>query len=85
MPRYVCSHSIRIRQPFWRHYGLRISRAASKVNEIQEAVKYQYDKVEIDMPVFMDDIAAVGTVDNIRKGIYNWRRMEVKKKRYMDQ
>ena len=27
-PQYVCWHSTRIRQPFWRHYGLRISRAA---------------------------------------------------------
>ena len=28
VPRYVCWHSILIRQPFWRHYGSRISRAA---------------------------------------------------------
>ena len=33
--------------------------STSRVNEIQEAVKYQYGKVKIDMPVFMDDIAAV--------------------------
>ena len=52
----------------------------SRVNEIQEAVKYQYGKVEISMPVFMDDIAAVGTADNIRKGIQNCRRMEIEKK-----
>ena len=32
------------------------------------------------MPVFMDDIAAVGTADNIRKGIQNCRRMEIEKK-----
>ena len=32
------------------------------------------------MPVFMDDIAAVGTADNIRKGIRNCRRMEIEKK-----
>ena len=30
----------------------------SRVNKIQEAVKYQYGKVEIGMPVSMDDIAA---------------------------
>ena len=30
----------------------------SRVNEIQEAVKYQYGKVEIGMPVSIDDIAA---------------------------
>ena len=46
----------------------------SRVNEIQEAVKYQYGKVEIGMPVFMDDIAAIGTADN-RKGIQNCRRI----------
>ena len=43
-------------------------------------MKYQYSKVEIDMPVFMEDIAAVGTTDDIRKGIQNCRRMEIEKK-----
>ena len=43
--------------------------STSKVNTIQEAMTYQYGKVEIGMPVFMDDIAAVKTVDKIRKGI----------------
>ena len=52
----------------------------SGVNEIQEAKKYQYGKVEIGMPVFMDDIAGVGTADNIRKRIENCRRMEIEKK-----
>ena len=32
------------------------------------------------MPVFMDDIAAAGTADSIRKGIQNCRRMEAEKK-----
>ena len=41
--------------------------SSSRVNKIQEAVKYQYGKVEIGIPVFMDDIAAVGTADDIRK------------------
>ena len=36
------------------------------------------------MPVFMNDKAAVGTADNIRKGIQNCRRMEIEKKRYTD-
>ena len=54
--------------------------STSRVNEIQEAVKYQYGKVEIGMPVFMDNIAAVETADNIRKGIKNRRRMEIEKK-----
>ena len=43
-------------------------------------MKYQYGKVTIGMPVFMDDIAAVGTEDNIRKGIQNCRRIEIEKK-----
>ena len=47
---------------------------------IQEVVKYQYGKVEIGMPVFVDDIAAVGTADDIREGIQNCRRMEIEKK-----
>ena len=43
-------------------------------------MKYQYGKVEIDMPVFMEDIAAVGTTDDIRKRIQNCRRIEIEKK-----
>ena len=54
--------------------------STSKVNAIQEAVKYQYGKVEIGIPVFMNDIAAVGTADNIKKEIQNCKRMEIEKK-----
>ena len=54
--------------------------STSRVNTIRESVKYQYGKVEIGMPVFMDDIAAVGKADGIRKGIQNCRRMEIEKK-----
>ena len=32
------------------------------------------------MPVFMDDVAAIGKADSTRKGIQNCRRMEIKKK-----
>ena len=42
--------------------------------------EYQNGKVKIGMHIFMDDIAAVGTADNIRKGIQNCRRMEIEKK-----
>ena len=42
--------------------------STSRVNTIQESVKYHYDQVEIGMTVFMDDIAAVGTANYIRKG-----------------
>ena len=54
--------------------------STSRVNAFQEAVKYQYGKVEIGMPVFMDDIAAVGITDDIGKGIQNCRGMEIEKK-----
>ena len=54
--------------------------STSRVNVIQEAVKYQHGKVEIGMPVFMDDTAAVETTDNIRKVIQNCRRTEIEKK-----
>ena len=50
----------------------------SKVNTILEAAKYQDGKVEIDMSVSMNDIAAVGTADNIGKGTQNCRRMEIR-------
>ena len=43
--------------------------STSKVNTIQEAVKYQYGKMKIDMPVFINDIAAARTTDNIKKGL----------------
>ena len=55
--------------------------STSRVNEIQEAAKYQNGKVKIGMPVFMDGIAAAGGGDNIRKGMQNCRRMEIEKKR----
>ena len=32
------------------------------------------------MPVFMDNIAAIGDADKIRKGIRNCRKMETEKK-----
>ena len=54
--------------------------STSRVNEIQEAVKYQYGKVEIDMSVLMDGIASVETANNIRKAIQNYGRMEIEKK-----
>ena len=51
--------------------------STSKVNTIKKAVKYQYSKVQKSITVFREDIAAVGTVDNIRKGMQNCRRMEI--------
>ena len=42
--------------------------------------KYRYGKINIGMPVFMDDIATAGKAEHIRKGIKNCARMEKEKK-----
>ena len=52
----------------------------STVNSIGEEVKYSYGKINIGMPVFMDDIATAGKAEHIRKGINNCARMEKEKK-----
>ena len=52
----------------------------STVNSIGEEVKYRYGKINIGMPVFMDDIATAGKAEHIRKGINNCARMEREKK-----
>ena len=52
----------------------------STVNSIGEEVKYRYGKINIRMPVFMDDIATAGKAEQIRKGINNCARMEKEKK-----
>ena len=54
--------------------------ATSAVNSIGEEVKYSYGKINIRMPVFMDDIATAGKAEHIRKGIKNCARMEKEKK-----
>ena len=36
--------------------------------------------MEIGTPVFMDDIAAKGTANILKKGIQNCRRVEIEKK-----
>ena len=50
------------------------------VNSIGEEVKYRYGKINIGMPVFMDDIATAGKAEHMRKGINNFARMEKEKK-----
>ena len=50
------------------------------VNSIGEEVKYRYGKINIGMPVFMDDIATAGKAEHIRKGINNCGRIEKEKK-----
>ena len=43
-------------------------------------MKYQYGNVEIGMSVLLGGILAVGTADNIKKGIQNCGRMEIESK-----
>ena len=52
----------------------------SKVNDISEKVEVKYGEILIGMPIFMDDIAAIGGAEDIRKGIRNCRKMEIEKK-----
>ena len=49
------------------------------VNSIGE-VNYRYGKINIGMPVFMDDITTAGKAEHIRKGINNCARMGKEKK-----
>ena len=53
---------------------------SSTANSIGEEVKYRYGKINIGMPVFLDDIAAAGKVEHISKGISNFAMMEKEKK-----
>ena len=50
------------------------------MNDIGEKVRCKYGDIEIGMPVFMDDILAVGDEEEIRKAIRNCRKMETLKK-----
>ena len=50
----------------------------ARVNDIGEKVCCKYG--EIGMPVFMNDISAVGDAEEIRKGIKSCRIMEALKK-----
>ena len=54
--------------------------SAAKVNEIGEKVICKYGNMETSMPIFMDDIAAIGDAGTIRKRIRNCRKMEIEKK-----
>ena len=50
-----------------------LCRRHPQFKRIGEEVKYSYDgKINIGMPVFMDDIATAGKAEHIRKGIKNW-------------
>ena len=52
----------------------------SRVNNIGETVQYSYEKVDIGMSVYMDDIATAGGTAEIRKGKRNCAKMEKEKK-----
>ena len=47
----------------------------SRVNSIGEEVKYWYGKINIRMPVVMDDIATTDKAEYVRKGINNCARI----------
>ena len=53
----------------------------SKVNDISEKVEVKYGEILIGMPIFMDDIAAIGGTEDRRKGISNCRKMEINKQK----
>ena len=52
----------------------------SQVNNSEEPVKYQYEQVEVGVPVFMDDIMAAGNHDHVNKAVKSCRIMEETKK-----
>ena len=52
----------------------------STVNRIGEEVKYSYGKINIGMPVFIDDIVTADKAEHIRKSIKNCAKMEKEKK-----
>ena len=43
---------------------------SSTVNSIGEEVKYRYGKMNIGMPIFMDDIATASKAEHVRKGMW---------------
>ena len=54
--------------------------STARVNEIDEKVICKFGNIEIGMPVFMDEIAAIGDAGTIRKGIRNCRKMGTEKR-----
>ena len=55
--------------------------SSAKVNEIGEKVIHKHGNIETGMPVFMDDIAAIGDADT-RKRITNCRKWKQKNIQY---
>ena len=53
----------------------------SQVNNSEEPVKYQYEQVEVGVPVFTDDIMAAGDWhDHVNKAVKSCRNMKETKK-----
>ena len=52
----------------------------SQVNNSEEPVKYQYEQVEVGVPVFMDNIMAAGDHDHVNKAVKSCRIIEETKK-----
>ena len=48
----------------------------SQVNNSEEPVKYQYEQVEVGVPVSIDDIIAAGDHDHVNKAVKSCRNME---------
>ena len=53
----------------------------SQVNNGEESVKYQYEQVDVGVPVFMDDIMSAGDHDDVSKAVKSCRNMEKKTKK----
>ena len=51
----------------------------SQVNNSEEPLKYQYERVQVGIPVFMDDIMAAGDHDDVTKAVKSCRNMEERK------
>ena len=47
---------------------------------ISEQVEVKYGEILIGMPIFTDNITAIGGAEDIRKGIRNCRKIEIEKK-----
>ena len=53
---------------------------SSTVNSTGEEIKYRYGKINLEMPVFMDDISTASKAEHIRKGANNCAKIEKEKK-----
>lgn len=49
----------------------------AKVNKISEKIEVKDGEVEIGMPVFMNNIAVTGGLENVREGIKHCKKMKI--------